>query len=468
MKIVDKLHCLCNLTRLEVETCSFPKSQVDMRIIVNNIWSLPKLTYCHFSICIDEQNTFTLPTKLSISLKTVYISRQNLTCNQIYRLFEYTPRLKRLRIRIDPRNDDDYEPALLPTLIDLSISSFRMSDTSKILSLFRNTPNLLRLRVFSQYNLINGDQWEQVIRKYLPKLKVFKLDMKDELAYDQIIEERADELLNSFRSSFWIDEHQWFFRYIIYHKTIYIENSNNTFRYYSAQLPHSWKSTYPRDNHLDLYNNMTIIYDATFFDQSFSSDIRLPNIDYLCLKLPVPEKFWSIVPSLNALHSLTISLNNDTYQSQFQDLLNRSPHLGCLYISQDASLPLQTSLFKYTNASVRGLYLENYNHQFNEEECSILSHSPLGVQCDLLSIHVKNRESIIILVKNMIHLQALHVKCEDDEYFKHGSLTGYVTESHGTNISNKDDLIQWLKDQLPSTCVIARDPKSVSHIRMWI
>jgi hypothetical protein len=44
-----------------------------------------------------------------------------------------------------------------------------------------------------------------------------------------------------------------------------------------------------------------------------------------------------------------------------------------------------------------------------EEECILLARSPLGVQCEALSIQVNNRESIIYLVKNMIKLRILYV-----------------------------------------------------------
>jgi hypothetical protein len=52
---------------------------------------------------------------------------------------------------------------------------------------------------------------EQIIRNYLPKLKVLRLSIKSMLSSNENIEE-VDELINSFGSSFWIDEHKWFVR----------------------------------------------------------------------------------------------------------------------------------------------------------------------------------------------------------------------------------------------------------------
>ncbi|CAF1404883.1 unnamed protein product [Rotaria sordida] len=102
--------------------------------------------------------------------------------------------------------------------------------------------------------------------------------MEETLSFDQNIEERVDELINSFRSSFWTDEHQ-------------------------------------------------CIVNETFFDQPIPSYIRLPNIEYLWIKLPINDQFWSIVPTLNRLCSLTVVSYIDIFQSQLKVLLNRAPRL---------------------------------------------------------------------------------------------------------------------------------------------
>lgn len=59
--------------------------------------------------------------------------------------------------------------------------------------------------------------------------------------------------------------------------------------------------------------------------------------------------------------------------------------------------------------------MHDYNHSFNQEECFTLIRSSLGVQCEILSILVNNRESIIYLVKNMMKLRVLHIYWTDKE-----------------------------------------------------
>jgi hypothetical protein len=157
-----------------------------------------------------------------------------------------------------------------------------------------------------------------------------------------------------------------------------------------------------------------------------------------------------------------VSSYEDSAQTQLQLLVDRATKLVYLDINQNLSLPLQTSLFKYTTTSIRQFDLHKYNYHFNEEECLALSRSPLGRHCRVLSIQVKNRESIVILVQSMINLQALHVNCD------HESSSEDNNEASDSNTAKKEEVIQWLKDRLPSTCFISKYSDSITCIRIWI
>jgi hypothetical protein len=318
----------------------------------------------------------------------------------------------------------------------------------------QNAPNLSRLNIDLSSELVDGNLWEQLIRDHLPKLQVFQLKMKMTLPLAQNIHNRVDQLINPFRTSFWTEEHQWFVRCLTWDRTIYLYTLSNDYKEY---LPVSFKSTDPHDDQRDFYNTVTTINTPTFFDQPLPSYIRLSKIEYLHINLPINSQFWTIVSNLDRLKSLELLFHMNTFRSQVQALLDRAPHLYKLSINQRESTPLQASLFKYTNASVRELDLRNINHYFNEEECITLSRSPLGVRCENLSILVHNRESIISLVENMIKLRALNVQCKDEKYIELSTL-----------MENNDERIQWLKDHLPSACIVVRDPKFLNRIIIWI
>ncbi|CAF1347855.1 unnamed protein product [Rotaria sordida] len=460
IKIVHEFHHLSSLTYLELKSCSFRLDKIDMQMIVNNIWNLPKLASCYFDIRVYKQETPFLLTQVSTSLRKVFIYKQRFKWNELYRLFECTPHLKCLRISVDQVDGTDYQQCPIPTLIYLNISGFCMSNISKMMYLLQNIPNLRCLKIRLSYHFINGYQWEQIIKNYLPKLKTFLFDMYDVTANNQNIEEQANELMNSFRSSFWIDEHQWFVRCFIFDGLIYIGNSVH---YANDGHPYLWKSTYPNDNYLNIYKNMTHIYNETFFHQSFPSDVRLPSIEFLWIELPIKEQFWTIVPSLNQLYLLSISSYTDTFQLQLQRLLDQASHLCCLEIKQHESLPLQISFLTCINTSIRQLYLQN--HWFDEEECITVTRSPLGVSFEVLFIKVKTRENILILMKNMINLRALTIQFDDDMYSK--VLLSKKT-IHDLYRSNNDSLLHRLKHHLPSTCLVVRDADTINLIHIWI
>ncbi|CAF4994318.1 unnamed protein product [Rotaria sp. Silwood1] len=468
LKITEEFHHLHNLIRLNLSFHLYYDDQVDFQLINNNILSISKLTHCHYESYFGKQQYFHIPTKLSRFLRNLYISNFKIRWNQIYQLFLYASRMKHLSIYIDSDENDQHKLFSCPTLNDLSIIIFNIDDNSKMISFLQNLSNLHCLKINLAGNLIDGCQWEQVIRYYLPKLKVFYLNMKQKFSVNQNIQERVDELIHSFESSFWINEHKWFVRCFTYGRSIVLETLSEIYYHFQTKLPDSCKSTNPQDDHQKFYNTIRNIYCDRFFDQPFSFNFCLSEILHLSIKFPIHNRFWSIVPSLKKLSSLTVSSISDVFQSQFQTLLDRAPHLHRLSISQDKSLPLQMSLFKYTTGSIRRLDLNQYNYQFNEEECLTLSHSPLSVRCEILFIQVTNRECIINLIKNMINLRALYIKYEDGEYFKHLSSINNVDESHNANTLNNDHLVQWLKNHLPSTCSIVRNSNPIDQIQIWI
>lgn len=285
----------------------------------------------------------------------------DLKLNQINQIFEYTPHLKYLWAHIIDTIDYDDQLSPLPTLVQLDIHFYSPLNISKMILFFQNTSNLRHLDISIHSELINGHQWEYIIHSYLPKLKIFQLKMKMFYYYNQNIQEEADRLFHSFRIPFWLDEHQWFIRCFIENRTInlYTHPSKQS-SFCDSARPISWKSTRPHENQQDFYNNMTAIYDETFFEKPIPPDIHLPNIYYLHMKLPISDQFWLIIPNLHRLKSLTVTYDVDAFQSQLQTLLDREFHLQSLTIKQNESFPLQMSLFKYTSASVRDLYLEDY------------------------------------------------------------------------------------------------------------
>ncbi|CAF0905874.1 unnamed protein product [Adineta steineri] len=387
IKVIQELPYLLNLMHLTINCYSAREYFIDFQWMHDTIWSLPKLRICSLTIYAIGSRKFCIPTKISSSLQSVELTSFQLDINQIDQLMKNTPHLKHLSIhtKIPSAMNDDYNSSSLSTLINLDIN-----------------------------NMINGYEWEQIIRNYLFKLKIFELDMHDDIPTNQNIEDYMNQLFNSFQSSFWINEHQWFIHCYIVDTTIRLFTSSKFSYYYPDQkLPRIWKSTNPKDNHQNLYRSITMI-NENFFEQPIPSDICLSRIDYITIKFPLHDQFWSTISNFNHLSSINVLSYNDAYQSELQNLFDRAPKLHSL------------------------------------QECLLFCDSPLGMQCHTCSFNVTNRHCIINLVKNMINLQALHIYCQE------------ISEE------NKVELIQWLKDHLPSTCFVTKDPDSTNAIRIWM
>ncbi|CAF3319427.1 unnamed protein product [Rotaria sp. Silwood2] len=190
--------------------------------------------------------------------------------------------------------------------------------------------------------------------------------------------------------------------------------------------------------------------------------LHFSNIRKLIVELPLDEHFWSIIPKLNRLTSLNIKLSTEKInQSHLQELFDRTPHLYSLSFNLNFTSSSKLPLFYNNSLSIRRLnFKENNSFDqcffFNNDQCIALSRSSFVKQCEVLSIGVRHRRSILFLINRMIKLRALNVQCQDDQ---HGSKT----------LSPKsDDLIRWLQCHLPSTIFIERDFLYNRDIRLWI
>ncbi len=98
LKILSECQYLCYLTDLNFRSCSFSNLTTNFQLIIDKIWSLPKLTDYHSDININGKKEFDVPTIISSSLTNVSILRSDLQWNQIKPLFNSTPRLTYLSV----------------------------------------------------------------------------------------------------------------------------------------------------------------------------------------------------------------------------------------------------------------------------------------------------------------------------------------------------------------------------------
>lgn len=150
-----------------------------------------------------------------------------------------------------------------------------------------------------------------------------------------------------------------------------------------------------------------------------------------------------IIPTLNYLTTLRIAIyGKDEFDLQI--LFDLAPHLYELIAHNLCKHDLMI-LFRLTSTSVRQLYFYTSERDFSpydldDEDCTTLSGSSLGRQCEVLSdIRVKSLTNVINLVNTMDHLRALTIKCKLEKL------------TPATAI-----FIKSLQSHLPTKCLISR------------
>jgi hypothetical protein len=93
------------------------------------------------------------------------------------------------------------------TVISAFVAFLKKSKKSK-----QNMADLNRLIIKTSDIMIDGYQWKQRIIDHLPKLKVFKFYMIDQLHECDDKEEAIACLLDFYRTSYWLIDRQWFVR----------------------------------------------------------------------------------------------------------------------------------------------------------------------------------------------------------------------------------------------------------------
>jgi hypothetical protein len=304
---------------------------------------------------------------------------------------------------------------------------------------------------------LNGYHWKQIIINRLSNIKLFRFFTECSF-YDEInLEGKIDKILDTFRTPFWLDEHQWYVRC-----EWKPEYRSQTISLYT--LPHCCeniyalfpavrsKSTCPGSQ--DEWSLNDVCYSISknrVFEPNLLSIIS-PKIIHLKIELPTNHNVWSFISTVDYLTSLEVSLNSKTDRSQLQTLINQSPRLYSLTVNK-ASVSQLVQL-NIRHAQLRRVSLANYC--YNASECSLLASSSLGRQCEVLSIPVTDRRHVPDLVTKMPNLRALTCFCEDNKWDVDESL-----------FIEKDDAIAWLHNHLPSRCSISKSGINESGIRVW-
>ncbi|CAF4175045.1 unnamed protein product [Rotaria sp. Silwood2] len=450
------LYRLDQLTNLKFVDCRLFHINIEnFGNVINQIWNLPKLTHLYWD-CSFKSSHFSIPTIVSKSLQYLTICKSNWYSSEFLDFFEKTPHLKNFSISLDTYEEDDLPliRKFIPSPQNLSIKKLVLTEVRSqrlMINLFRLLSNVTHLKIEISSLNIDGHQWKQIIINYLPKLNILQFMISSDLGHsidNQTDEEKIDRFLETYRTPFWIEHHQWFVRC---HWRRWIKSLSFTvyslpyaFDYFPIlfnELDSKTKSTCSGEIHFSYDSVRNVAYEQQIFSEEALYNVQLINIEILSLQLPIDHRFLSIISKFENLHSLNVRIPTIIYQSQLQVLLDNAPRLYSLsFQSWNTS---KTPPYQFTSPSIHRLNLQGSGktgckHLYTSKQCLELSRSPLGIQCRVLLIEVKELKCILDLIDSMINLRTLHILYEYDTR------------------SNTLDLVKALQDCLPSTWTVTR------------
>ncbi|UJR34221.1 hypothetical protein I4U23_021627 [Adineta vaga] len=446
LTLINELSHLVNLTDLKMIKCYTTNVDPSSNTIMNIIWRLPKLRYGHFDISFKCDPYLAEINTRSLTLEHLILENVKCCSSALSRLFANTPKLKFISFYSEDNNDILFLPCML-SLISLEL---QLKKYSKILrNLLIQMPNLCHLKVNIVDLCFDGLQWENLIIDHLQKLKTFQLKMNFSCRFvDHNIV--LKQLITSFSSSFWLEEHKW---YIRFHSICNIK----TGQIYCHTIPYEFSKLFFFDGYfrgstcenINDYWSYDSVDTLEYNDRSFSlkdqiySQIRFPNVRHLDLiDVDIPL-FQSCLPNLHKLKSLKI-IDFDLLSS-VKYLLNQVTHLS--------SLIIHPNLFDLGKISVYRLNLLEYCNYLTHIQCVQLSNSSLLTYCVVLLIKIENIDDVPLLLSSSPNLRALKIQSQDDTTILDGLLV-------------KDSTIDRVRSYLPITAEIGRDPICDRHIRV--
>jgi hypothetical protein len=473
-EIISKLNSYPNLVYLKLIDFSFQLDDNTNGNIIDEIWNLSKLKHVYISSTFCQRHVSIYLSVRSLTIKSISIQNIFLNEDSLNNLFKFTHYLQCLNASIE--NSNKYNMQYIPHLVKFKfIGSKRepyhdqLIKEDALINLLKSMPKLYYLSVETSCMWLDGYQWEYLITNYMPKLEIFKCKMERSLDVWEKEKNEINNLLRSFQTRFWITTHKWFIRChwddknsyshrLLYHTLPY------TFRQLIVLNNYQWStstSPYNSDDHWLLnsihrleYHSISSMKDDSIkhFQPLFKtrSISCFTTIYELTISSGLDDKYLSYFitkfDQLNSLHIL-----NDIEQYQLQILLDHAPNLSSLSI-HDKDIFSKFFLYNIKSRSIYQLNLRkirqnNTSIAYDMEKCIALTRSPLGKQCEILTIEVKDNCGIIYLIKNMINLRILKVYCPDYQHYR---------------------LVQWLELHLPPTMKIKRYQFPIDTIHIWI
>ncbi|CAF3253784.1 unnamed protein product [Rotaria sp. Silwood2] len=133
-------------------------------------------------------------------------------------------------------------------------------------------------------------------------------------------QKRIRQLLDTFRTAFWIKEHRWFVRCQWYPQSTDAYISLYTLPFVFDEFndlcePIEFASTCQDDRDYCSYDCVRFMKIGNEIQNFSLPPIRFPGLTYLEINLPMHTDIWSMIPTLDHLTSLTVFVQEKEEES---------------------------------------------------------------------------------------------------------------------------------------------------------
>jgi len=424
------------LTHLYLVQCGYYLNKTNLLHLINKIWSMSKLVHCQFDCFSIGQMNF--PRMSTISYSIEYFSMKNLHCDftDLGHIVQHTPNLREFHPNIECVFQTEQIYLNFDNLTNLNLI-FNGSKYS-FEKLVEKLPNLHQLKIQFEHIVLNGDEWEKIVQNHLQLLKSLSFKMTLE-CHDEI---ELDQLIESFRTQFWLEQRQWFIRCDWF--------ASNTCLY---TLPYAFDEYIYSKNYQSKSTCDFWIYDQVkkliIETNSYSYRAQFPNVRQLILNCSFDESIRTDLINFKRISSLEVIIRNDIQLNILKSLIQLMTKLYSLKIHFFNKFPVD--FFRMDFRSIYRIDLMNnprhYARYLTNDECKILENSLLIQQCRILVVNIENRSNLLRLISKMKNLNSFIFRCKDE--------------------INSDEFQQWIEKNLSTQFSFSHDHKDVTIYRLW-
>ncbi|CAF1563534.1 unnamed protein product, partial [Adineta ricciae] len=214
MKILSNCDQMSSLTRLKITNWSC-RNTYKFSDLIHHVWLLPKLTHCHLDFtAMLSPYSFRQPLRTSETIEYLSMKTVKFTFQDLFALLLCTPNVRHVHATLLDRHASFETFPILPSISKLNLSTD--SSLHHLNNIFQSMPNLshvtLELPETSDRKFLNGHSWQALILASLSKIKVWRFFTTYSFHEEMIVEDHVEQILDTFRTPFYLDEHRWFVR----------------------------------------------------------------------------------------------------------------------------------------------------------------------------------------------------------------------------------------------------------------